>query len=259
MSADSAKLRAYYKILPFEALVQWLDNGTHEESGLDLTCFREFAFEREKHGGASFFQRYRYFCGADELRQAAIHEAPLKIDVGAQYDLPRTKQATDARVVLRELVFDIDMDAYDDIRKCCQGATMCGTCWPLCKKAVQMLERFLRIMMAYRKFTCVYSGRRGVHLWVHDTDARALSKAARMSLVKLMRSQLDTSAVRIDSGVTGDPRHLCKMPLCVHPKTGHVCVPISDIRQLEAPPALTIDDAIARPAALAAYARLLEG
>jgi DNA primase small subunit len=44
----------------------------------------------------------------------------------------------------RELVFDIDMTDYDEIRTCCSGAAICRRCWGYIAGAVKVLDHTLR-------------------------------------------------------------------------------------------------------------------
>jgi DNA primase small subunit len=44
----------------------------------------------------------------------------------------------------RELVFDIDLTDYDEIRKCCSGASVCQSCWRWMAIAVKVLDKLLR-------------------------------------------------------------------------------------------------------------------
>jgi len=88
--------------------------------------------------------------------------------------------------VQRELVFDIDMTDYDPIRTCCSGAGICRRCWGFISAAVRVLDAGIRSQFGYEKLLWVYSGRRGIHLWISDEEAMALTDDQRKALVEWM-------------------------------------------------------------------------
>ena len=126
-------------------------------------------------------------------------------------------QQASFKALRKELVFDIDMTDYDDIRTCCSDAAICKKCWMFMTVAIRVIDRALRggrcdrLAKCHVTFTCtwkcthththththtedfgfrhllwVYSGRRGVHCWVCDEEAIQLSQEARCAVVEYL-------------------------------------------------------------------------
>jgi hypothetical protein len=84
----------------------------------------------------------------------------------------------------RELVFDIDMTDYDEIRTCCQGGAICVRCWGYIAAAVKVLDHSLRGKSIALGETC--------HALIHDcrtiwlpTSTLGLFRSARNSLLDI--------------------------------------------------------------------------
>jgi len=177
-------LKMYYdRLFPFELLHSWLSydpTGSHPQ----LFSHREFSFTLDI-GGEEVYTRHRSFAGVQELQQDIRKSQPRKIDIGAIYThAPKDKNAVaDIAPAQRELVFDIDLTDYDGVRRCgCEGASICTKCWTLMTMAVKVMDHGLRGDFGYEQIAWFYSGRRGVHAWVCDESARALTDEARSAV-----------------------------------------------------------------------------
>jgi len=164
---------------------------------------REFAFLYE--GGA--IDRNFSFPSSKELVSYMVDKTPLKAYVSAIYEEPydRNDRGQQLRLhntgwVSRELVFDIDLDKYNVIRKqlctCGEKITcekckdkrtqcneckekmkrICPKCFELAKEAVLFTIDTLDESFGIPKktMTTIFSGRQGFHLWTRKTNFNPL-------------------------------------------------------------------------------------
>lgn len=177
-------LKMYYsRLFPFGLLHSWLSYDPSQQHPL-VFARREFSMTIEPSAGEEIYIRYQSFKNQEELTSAILRRSPTKIDLGAVFTHApkdhKTIQKGKMMPVQRELVFDIDLTDYDDIRRCgCSGAKICPKCWVFMNMAVQVMDAGLKEDFGFQHVAWFYSGRRGVHAWVCDEAARTLSNEAR--------------------------------------------------------------------------------
>jgi len=150
--------------------------------GLSNFSFREIGFVVSDER----FIRNISFPTSAHLRDFMAKNAVRHAYVGAVYDKPPSKKNPIQKIKwkYREFIFDIDIDEYDLVRTCgCRGDQYCLDCWSLVQDAVKFLDETMKEDFGFEKIIWIFSGRRGVHGWVLDHEAKFLDQKQRVAIL----------------------------------------------------------------------------
>lgn len=76
------------------------------------------------------------------------------------------------------------MNDYDFVRSCCSGANICNKCWKFMIAAGEVLHESLVKDFGFENILWVFSGRRGIHLWICDKVAREMQNEVRSAVIE---------------------------------------------------------------------------
>ncbi|XP_043280996.1 DNA primase small subunit [Venturia canescens] len=223
----------YARLFPFQDYYRWLSYGKQETFSR-----REFSFTLQE----DVYLRFQSFRDLKHMEAEIKRLVPFKIDIGAVYNISpkEEKKAIKFQPIERELVFDIDMTDYDEVRNCCSGAEICKKCWKFMVIACKILDAALREDFGYNHILWVFSGRRGIHGWVCDDRARSLEVAARTAVAEYLQilSGGDFMAKKIN--LFGDKVHhsIRRAIELIKPRFVTMCIEEQDI--------LGTDEAVAK-------------
>jgi DNA primase small subunit len=205
--SDSNVMQQFYaRLFPFRSLFQWLNHSP--KPGPDFAN-REFALTLPNDA----YLRYQSYPTADLLRKDILRHVPSRFEIGPVYttnprDRKTLRKSSMFKPLSKEIVFDIDLTDYDDIRSCCEKANICSKCWAFATMTIKVVDVALREDFGFEHIIWVYSGRRGVHAWVSDRDARVLDDDKRKAITGYFEV--------LKGGVQGGKRVNIKRPLHPH-------------------------------------------
>ncbi|UKZ66984.1 uncharacterized protein TrAtP1_008148 [Trichoderma atroviride] len=184
-ASDPEVMRSFYqRLFPWRQLFQWLN---HSPTPTNDFGNREFAFTLQNDA----YLRYQSFATADLLRKDVLRLMPSRFEIGPVYstnprDRKTLRNSSAFKPLAKELCFDIDLTDYDDIRTCCDKATICNKCWQFMTMAIKVVDVALREDFGFKHIMWVYSGRRGAHAWVCDKKARSMDDQKRRAIANYL-------------------------------------------------------------------------
>lgn len=177
-------LQFYSRLFPYRYFFQWLN---HSNSPSTSFTHREIAFTLSNDA----YLRYQSFPNAEAFRKEVLRLNPSRFEIGPVYTSnPRDRKIvkkSQFKAVRKELVFDIDLTDYDDIRKCCQDKKICTKCWQFITVAIKIMDKALREDFGFKHILWVYSGRRGAHAWVCDERAQLMDDLKRRAVASYLQ------------------------------------------------------------------------
>ncbi|CAG0879964.1 unnamed protein product [Darwinula stevensoni] len=171
----------YNRFFPYDMFYKWLSY-----ENLDKQYFpnREFSISTLDGG----FFRFLSYKDQEEFMKDIKERVPSRIEIGAVFNWRPKERFMVSSIVAqeKELVFDIDVSDYDDVRNCCNEKSICDKCFRLMTLAVKIIDVALREDFGFKHLLWVFSGRRGIHCWVCDKEARSLNTAARSAVAEYL-------------------------------------------------------------------------
>lgn len=228
-----------------------------------VTCSSRYAISRRAFWFLSCEEipsKRLMFPTREAVYMYVMRELPLTIHLGCVWPIELQHGDQEAKqFVERELILDIDMNDYADARssicKCGSSRKCCDACWKVFiqRTAVPFLKHMLCTVWGFQEVYFVFSGRRGLHVYVQDARAMRMTQEQRNHIVvqktlecvqddviyekifapiykeyfpdsiSTRETVLKTLMPRFDHGLLRDVSHVVKVPQSIHKDTAVVC------------------------------------
>jgi DNA primase catalytic subunit len=156
---------------------------------------------------------------------------PMSMHAGMIYPDRNTRKYEETHELLRGPVrLDLDIPGKERAQQvncpCGELQKCCLVCWnQWLKPRLRKILDFVRNKLGWKRILLVFSGRRGVHVWIMDELAQDTTMAQRAQLI----AHLEAMGITMDGPVTYSAYHLCKVPGLLHAETKCICalIPLS--------------------------------
>ena len=170
----------------------------------------ELALEFSDEAPSKFWRNKYCVCASDiaELLRTrhlhALHLGPC-FNMCAQ----RAKGNSRASKIGKPWFIDLDLQDFPIVNTPKEDMAANDRWVPIVFGAAKTLKEAIRFICGYEHFVCVYSGRRGCHLWILDEAAFFVPQDVRAAIIKMLSARVDKS----------DTKLLVIDDLCAHPST----------------------------------------
>lgn len=149
-------------------------------------------------------------------------------------------------VARSEFRIDVDMTDFVELRDACgcgqDKSKMCASCWISLGHVGRYLITCLRAAFGLERIAAVFSGGRGLHLWVGDTRAQTWSSGMRHNVMDVLidppldvlpascreaRLCIPSEKLYLDRNVSEQRGHLLRTPFTPHHSSKFIATPVS--------------------------------
>lgn len=154
------------------------------------------------------------------------------------------------------------MDAYDHLRDCCKGKSICNQCWT---KFIVPIVKFIHDQLTnqykYQMILWTFSGGRGVHCRVFDENARTLTSESREAICDELANEFtEDFELKLDRPVTIDIKRVLRLPFSIHGNSLKAVVPFNplEVQEFNINKVPTLSQLVEKPYLLDKYVELLK-
>lgn len=143
------------------------------------------------------------------------------VDLRSSHSRDSSRSSSSAHAPYIGNTLKFDFDAKDFPRSCgCGASSACARCFALVIEAAARLVEVLRVDFGITRVLPVFSGNRGIHVWVYNSEF--MGETFRVHLCTYLKNRYQ---LPIDVNVTAKISHMLKAPFSVHPSTGKLALP----------------------------------